>query len=131
MRAGDNCAGKTRRAGGVPPAPEFGLRVAFITLDCETRQTNVIVWPKLVEGQRHEVLQAGLLGVVGAQNEAGVIHVIARRLVDESALLGRLKTASRGFRQVRDGARTAAGTSRSSPRCTWRLPRFRPLAQPA
>jgi error-prone DNA polymerase len=79
--------------------PSSASGVVFITLEDETGQTNIIVWPRLVERQRREVLQAGLLGVVGdVQNEAGVIHVVARCLVDESALLGGLKTASRDFR---------------------------------
>jgi error-prone DNA polymerase len=79
--------------------PSSASGVVFITIEDETGQTNIIVWPKLVERQRREVLQAGLLGVVGElQNEAGVIHLIARRLIDESALLGCLKTVSRDFR---------------------------------
>lgn len=70
-----------------------------MTLEDETGHTNLIVWPKLVERQRREVLQAGLLGVVGeVQQEGGVLHVIARRLVDESTLLGDLVVASRDFR---------------------------------
>ena len=79
--------------------PGSASGVVFVTLEDETGQTNVIVWPKLVAQQRREVLQAGLLGVVGkVQNESGVVHVTARRLVDESVLLGRLKTVSRDFR---------------------------------
>jgi error-prone DNA polymerase len=31
------------------------------------------------------------------QKEGGVIHLVARRLVDHSALLGRLTTESRDF----------------------------------
>ncbi len=79
--------------------PGSASGVTFITLEDESGQTNVIVWPKLGTRQRRELLQAGLLGVVGeVQNASGVVHLIARRLVDESALLGRLKTSSRDFR---------------------------------
>jgi error-prone DNA polymerase len=79
--------------------PSSASGVVFMTLEDETGHTNLIVWPKLVERQRREVLQAGLLGVVGeVQQEGGVLHVIARRLVDESTLLGDLVVASRDFR---------------------------------
>jgi error-prone DNA polymerase len=56
------------------------------------------VWNDLVERQRKELLGARLLGVEGyMQKESGVIHLVARRLVDHSRLLGRLVTASRDF----------------------------------
>jgi len=79
--------------------PSSASGVIFLTLEDETGQTNVIVWPKLVERQRREVLQAGLLAVVGeVQKEGEVLHVIARKLADETHLLGRLVTQSRDFR---------------------------------
>jgi error-prone DNA polymerase len=59
---------------------------------------NVIVWPDLVEKQRREVLNAPLLGVYGVwQRQGEVRHLVARRLVDMSMLLGRLDTRSRNF----------------------------------
>ena len=48
--------------------------------------------------QRKELLGSRLLGVEGyMQNESGVVHLVARRLVDHSPLLGRLMTDSRDF----------------------------------
>jgi len=79
--------------------PSSAAGVIFITLEDETGQTNVIVWPSLVERQRREVLHASLLAVAGeVQKEGEVLHVIARRLTDETALLGNLVVASRDFR---------------------------------
>ena len=70
----------------------------FITIEDETGNVNVIVWPSLVEQQRNEVLNASLLGVYGVwQREGSVCHLVAKRLVDLSHLLGRLKTGSRDF----------------------------------
>jgi len=57
-----------------------------------------VVWASLVEAQRRELLGASLLGVIGeVQREGEVVHVIAHRLSDHSALLGRLVTVSRDF----------------------------------
>jgi error-prone DNA polymerase len=78
--------------------PGTAKGVLFLTLEDETGNVNVIVWPKLVEQQRAEVLRAHLLGVYGVwQREGNVRHLVARRLVDMSHLLGRLGTQSRDF----------------------------------
>jgi error-prone DNA polymerase len=70
----------------------------FVTLEDETGVVNVIVWPDLVETQRRELLGASLLGVYGIwQCESNVRHLVAKRLVDLSALLGRLRVGSRDF----------------------------------
>jgi error-prone DNA polymerase len=72
--------------------------VLFITLEDETGQVNVIVWPSLVEKFRKEALGAALLAVYGVwQREGEVRHLVANRLVDLSHLLGGLATASRNF----------------------------------
>ncbi|MBI3284639.1 MAG: error-prone DNA polymerase [Burkholderiales bacterium] len=72
--------------------------VLFITLEDESGTVNVIVWPSLVEQQRREVLNASLLGVYGIwQCEGEVHHLVAKRLVDMSHLLGQLETGSRDF----------------------------------
>ena len=72
--------------------------VIFLTLEDETGLVNVIVHPRLAEKQRRELLASRLLGVLGVlQREGEVVHLIARRLVDHSGLLGRLPTSSRDF----------------------------------
>ncbi|MDE2048941.1 MAG: hypothetical protein KGJ44_11065, partial [Betaproteobacteria bacterium] len=59
---------------------------------------NIIVWSGLVERQRKELLGAQLLGVYGVwQREGQVMHLLAKRLVDHSALLGGLLSRSRDF----------------------------------
>jgi error-prone DNA polymerase len=59
---------------------------------------NVVVWRRLIERQRKELLGARLLGVQGViERDGEVVHLIARRLFDHSALLGPLATSSRDF----------------------------------
>ena len=78
--------------------PETANGTMFVTLEDETGLVNVIVWPALVEQQRRELLGASLLGVYGIwQSENEVRHLVAKRLVDLSAWLGRLATHSRDF----------------------------------
>jgi error-prone DNA polymerase len=65
--------------------------VIYITLDDETGNVNVnvIVWPKVLEQQRNEVLAASLLGVLGVwQREGEVLHLVAQHLIDMSHLVG-------------------------------------------
>ena len=78
--------------------PGTASGVIFLTLEDETGLANVIVHPHLVERQRRELLGARLLGVLGIlQREGEVVHLIAKRLVDHTALLGHLPTSSRDF----------------------------------
>ncbi|MFZ6765934.1 error-prone DNA polymerase [Undibacterium sp. Di26W] len=78
--------------------PGTAKGVLFITIEDETGPVNVIIWPSLVEKQRREVLNAQLLGVYGIwQCEAEVRHLVAKRLVDMSHLLGQLAVGSRDF----------------------------------
>ena len=58
----------------------------------------MIVWRDLSDRQRRERLGARLLAVYGrVEREGPVVHLIAGRLVDLSALLGELPTHSRDF----------------------------------
>ncbi|HEV7816937.1 MAG TPA: OB-fold nucleic acid binding domain-containing protein, partial [Janthinobacterium sp.] len=78
--------------------PATAKGVIFMTLEDETGTVNVIVWPALVERQRREVLGAPLLGVYGVWPQEGIVrNLVAKRLVDMSAWLGRLPTSSRDF----------------------------------
>jgi error-prone DNA polymerase len=93
--------GQLARACGlvtVRQRPGTAKGVLFMTLEDETGNVNVIVWPTLVEQQRREVLNAPLLGVYGIwQRQGEVRHLVAKRLVDLSHLLGRLDARSRDF----------------------------------
>ena len=78
--------------------PGTATGIVFVTLEDETGWTNVVVKPAQVEKQRRELLAASLLGVYGQlQCADGVVHLVAQRLVDLSAWLGRLETRSRDF----------------------------------
>jgi error-prone DNA polymerase len=78
--------------------PGTATGIVFVTLEDESGLTNIVVHPQLVDRQRRELLGAALLGVYGQlQIEGEVIHLVAKRLVDLSAWLGRLETASRDF----------------------------------
>ncbi len=79
--------------------PASAAGVIFVTIEDETGLVNLVVWPKLIERQRRELLGARLLGVSGQiQKQDGVLHVVARRLYDHSDLLGALDAPSRNFR---------------------------------
>ncbi|GLU35060.1 error-prone DNA polymerase [Trinickia caryophylli] len=78
--------------------PDTAKGVIFVTIEDETGNVNVILWPKVLERQRKEALGASLLAVFGVwQCEGEVRHLVAHRLVDLSYLLGELPAASRNF----------------------------------
>jgi error-prone DNA polymerase len=78
--------------------PDTASGVIFVTLEDETGTVNVVVWNRVVERQRRELLGARLLGVQGViERDGEVVHVVARRLVDYSTLLGPLTAPSRDF----------------------------------
>jgi error-prone DNA polymerase len=66
--------------------PGTAKGVVFMTIEDETGQANIIVWPKLLERQRAEIIGARYVAVAGRlQKEAGVIHIVAQRVDDLSA----------------------------------------------
>jgi error-prone DNA polymerase len=78
--------------------PDTASGVVFVTLEDETGCMNIVVWRSLVESQRRELLGARLLGVQGrVERDGEVVHLVALRLVDYSALLGPLAAPSRDF----------------------------------
>ena len=93
------------RLGAVPPGtrvtvaglvmcrqrPGTASGVIFITIEDETDIANLVVWPKLFERYRKEVLRSRLLAVTGkVEREGLVIHVIADKLIDLSGLIDEL-----------------------------------------
>jgi error-prone DNA polymerase len=79
--------------------PGSASGVTFVTMEDETGHVNLIVWKRVAEEQRVALLGSRLLEVRGAlQREGDVLHVIAQRLTDLSALLGELAFESRDFR---------------------------------
>jgi error-prone DNA polymerase len=78
--------------------PGTASGVVFVTLEDETGLANVVVYARLAERQRRELLGARLLGVFGqVQREGQVVHLLAQRLVDLTPWLGALHTESRDF----------------------------------
>jgi error-prone DNA polymerase len=82
--------------------PGTASGVTFVTLEDETGTINVVVWRAVAEKYRRELLSATLLTIYGHVERidtahAPVVHLIAQRLVDHSALLGGLTLPSRDF----------------------------------
>jgi error-prone DNA polymerase len=98
--------GRLARASGIVThrqRPETAKGVVFVTLEDETGAVNVIVWRSVAEAQRRPLLASTLLTVYGVwqrQGEKGheVRHLVAKTLVDHSALLQGLAPPSRNFR---------------------------------
>jgi error-prone DNA polymerase len=94
--------GRVVRVAGIVTArqrPQSAGGVMFITLEDETGFVNLIVWERVWSAARRVASGARLLEVHGLlQKEAGVTHVVARRLVDRTRLLGNVVTQSRDFR---------------------------------
>src|SRR5882757_8165037 len=104
LTAGDlGCVahGKWIRTAGIVlmrQRPQSANGVTFLTLEDESGQVNVIVWESVGQEQRRALIESRLLEVQGElQRQEGVMHVIAKRLIDRSALLGELLTRSRDF----------------------------------
>jgi len=78
--------------------PGTAKGVVFITLEDETGQVNVIVWPSLVDKYRATMLQSQLLAVYGIwQRDGEVTHLVAKRLENFDYMLNNLQTHSRNF----------------------------------
>ena len=78
--------------------PGSASGVIFVTMEDETGYVNLIVWNRIAVEQRAALLESRLLEVQGElQREGDVQHVIARRLVNLSGMLGELVVASRNF----------------------------------
>jgi error-prone DNA polymerase len=78
--------------------PASANGVIFMTIEDETGSINLIVWQSVADEQRRPLLESRLLEVQGElQHQHGVMHVIAGRLIDRSALIGELLARSRDF----------------------------------
>ncbi|MBK6907955.1 MAG: error-prone DNA polymerase [Rhodocyclaceae bacterium] len=82
--------------------PGTASGVIFVTLEDETGSANVVVFRDVFERQRALLVGSRLLGVAGqlqvqGQGEHIVVHLIAKRLFDHSALLGELTVTSHDF----------------------------------
>ncbi len=98
-------SGRLARASGLVThrqRPESAKGTIFVTLEDETGPINVILRPEVFERYRKAVLAARLMTVYGIWQRddatGQVMHLLARRVVDHTPLLGRLATHSRDFR---------------------------------
>ncbi len=74
--------------------PGTAKGICFITIEDETGSSNLVVFQKLFDKYRKEILQSRLLMVEGKlQREGEVVHVIAKRCYDLSKLLRGLTLA--------------------------------------
>ena len=83
--------------------PQTAKGVVFVTLEDESGSVNVIVWKTVKDAFRDALYRARLLAVYGvwqrdADHGGQVRHLIAKRLVDMTPLLGDLSADSRDFR---------------------------------
>jgi error-prone DNA polymerase len=71
--------------------PGSAKGVIFITLEDESANGNLIVWPSVFEKNRRPILGASMLGCRGkVQNANNVIHLIVEQVVDLTPELKRL-----------------------------------------
>ncbi|NBC36968.1 DNA polymerase III subunit alpha [Novosphingobium sp. FSY-8] len=64
----------------------------FITIEDETGIANALLWARDMEAQRRAVMAARLMLIEGSiqRSKEGVVHVMARRIIDRTDLLGQL-----------------------------------------
>jgi error-prone DNA polymerase len=78
--------------------PQTASGVVFLTLEDEDGMTNVVVWQRIAQRQRRELLESQLLAVEGRlESKHGVQHLVAQRLQNLTPMLGALATRSRDF----------------------------------
>ena len=78
--------------------PGSAKGVMFITLEDESANANLIVWPSVFERNRRTILSASMMGCRGkVQHESGVIHLIVEEVSDLSSELKRISGLDTAF----------------------------------
>jgi error-prone DNA polymerase len=64
----------------------------FITIEDETGVANIVMWAREMEPQRRAVMAARLMLVEGEvqRSKEGVVHLMAKRIIDRTAMLDHL-----------------------------------------
>ena len=71
--------------------PGTAKGVIFVTLEDETGVVNVVIWAKIYEKYRRQIIAGRLLRVTGrVQRESQVCHVVAEHIEDISDMLDAL-----------------------------------------
>jgi error-prone DNA polymerase len=99
--------------------PGTASGVIFVTLEDETGVANIVVWPRVFQQFRRELLGSQLMGVSGLvqRDESGyVIHLVAGRLTDLSPHLHALGDPVRPYADMlsRSDESKSIGIDRSS-----------------
>ena len=78
--------------------PGTAKGTTFVTIEDETGCVNVVVWSQVAARQRNPLVHARLLCVAGRVERQGeVVHLIAGKLIDQTAMLGDLDFSTREF----------------------------------
>ena len=78
--------------------PETASGVTFVTLEDEHGMVNAVVWKRIAEEQRRELLESSLMAIDGRwECVDGVQHLIVQRMHDFGLLMATLRMSSRNF----------------------------------
>ena len=81
--------------------PGSAKGVMFVTLEDESANANIIIWPSIFEQNRRAILAATMIGCRGrVQRASNVIHLIVEQVVDLSADLKKVSGLDAPFRPV-------------------------------
>jgi DNA polymerase III alpha subunit len=71
--------------------PGTAKGVIFVTLEDETGVVNVVIWARVYEAYRRQIIAGRLLRVTGrVQRDSQVVHVVAEHIEDISHMLDAL-----------------------------------------
>ncbi len=106
--------------------PGTASGVVFMTLEDETGVANVIVWPKIFEKYRSEVMGARLVKIRGRlQSAENVVHIIAEHIENTTHELARLETQSPDNTQYAPPGLVAAAPNNSAQTTAGVMPKGR------
>lgn len=102
--------------------PGTASGICFITIEDETGTTNLVVFRKLFDKYRKEIIQSRLLMVEGKlQREGEVIHVIVKRCFDVSRLLQQLTSSQKErLAKLEEGSSTTNGPASDKQKPDWK-----------
>jgi len=76
------------KAGGIiliRQRPGSAKGVVFLTIEDETGTANIVIWPKVMEAYRKEIMSARIVLIKGRiQRTKEIIHIVAQKLEDRS-----------------------------------------------
>ena len=97
-KARDGCCIHTAGIVVARQKPSSSKNTTFVTIEDEFGNINLIVWSKLANNRRRELVHSRLLGVFGQlQREGDVINIIASDLKNYTRMITSLSTSSYDF----------------------------------